>query len=34
MLLHNFNRNVAIAVIFPGLKSLYTLQELRYNYKP
>ena len=34
MLLHNFNRNVAIAVIFPSGKNLYTLQELRYNYKP
>ena len=36
MLLHNHssNINVAIAEIFPGRKSFYTLQELRFNYKP
>ena len=36
MLLHNSNLNVAIAlaVTFMGRKSLYTLQELKYNYKP
>ena len=36
MLLHKSNINVAIAlaVTLMGRKSLYTLQELKYNYKP
>jgi hypothetical protein len=32
MLLHNFNINVAIAVILLGQKSLYDHQELSYDF--
>ena len=32
MLLHNSNINVAIVVIFQHWNSVYTLQELIYNY--